>query len=319
MVTKSNIELFMDTINKANTISICSHISPDGDAIGSSTGLYLMLKEMGKEVYLIKNDDFPSNLRFVYKEDYYTDTTPFETDLFILTDVAHHDRIGIGKEYKELAKDSLVIDHHRTEGGYCDKNLIVSSMSSTCQLITDLALANGLNISKETATYLYLGMLTDTYRFQYEYSNADTLRTAAELLDRGANKSLLHLELYESLDVDYLLLQAEVIQSAKRFKEDKFIIASLTNEQLDRYGLDHDQTEGLVSIIKSIQGIELACLVKEHDVNDQKVSFRSKEEIDVAELAKEFGGGGHIRASGCTLLMSNKEAFDKVYERLQRL
>ncbi|NLW51906.1 MAG: bifunctional oligoribonuclease/PAP phosphatase NrnA [Tissierellia bacterium] len=319
MVTKSNIDLFMDTINKANTISICSHISPDGDAIGSSTGLYLLLKEIGKEVYLIKNDEFPSNLRFVYNENYYTDTTPFETDLFILTDVAHHDRIGIGKEYKELAKDSLVIDHHQTDGGYCDKNLIVSTMSSTCQLITDLAIANGLNISKETATYLYLGMLTDTNRFLYDYTSADTLRTAAELLDRGADKGMIHLALYESMNVDYLLLQAEVIEKAKRFNDGKFILASLTNEQLNRYGLDHDETEGLVSIIKSIDGIELACLVKEHDLEDQKISFRSKDSVNVSELAKEFGGGGHIRAAGCTLLMTNEQAFDKMYERLKQL
>ena len=319
MGMKNNLEIFKKSIDQAQSISICSHISPDGDAVGSSTGLYLALKEMGKDVYLVKNDDFPSNLEFVKHEDFYTGGQAFETDLFIVTDVSSDDRIGNGIEFHKLAKNSLCIDHHKTNDGFFPNCIIESTLSSTCELIAAILFEGEYKISPLAATFLYLGISTDTHRFQYESTSAETLRIAAKLIDLGADKKMINLALYESLNVNYLLLQAEVINSATRFHDGKFIIASLTNDQLDKYGLDHDETEGLVSILKSITGIEVACLVKEHEELDQKISFRSKETVDVSAIAQEFGGGGHIRASGCTILSNNKDAFDKVYERLKRV
>lgn len=319
MTRKINVDLFKKLIDEADSISICSHISPDGDAVGSSTGLYLALKDLGKEVYLIKNDDFPSNLSFIGNKEYYTDKEPFETDLYIVVDLSDAPRSGIGAEYEKLAKTSLCIDHHQVQTSYCDHDIIVSDISSSCELVTNLLLGAGYNINEQAATFLYLGISTDTHRFQYDSSDADTLRTAAKLLDLGADKNFINLSLYENLNVNYLQLQAEVISKSKIFKDGKFILGRLTKDQLEKYNLDNATTEGLVSILKSISGIELSCIVKEHDDKDQKISFRSKESIDVSKLAKEFGGGGHIRASGCTILEDNETAYNKVLERLEKI
>lgn len=313
-----NLEIFNNMIQKAKSIVICSHISPDGDAIGSSTALYLALKELGKEVYLYRNDSFPTNLSFLQNDDYYTDED-IETDLFIVTDVASLDRIGNGSKCFELAKHSLCIDHHTTNSGFFEANIIEPSLSSTCELIASLLLEGGYKITKTIATYLYLGITTDTNRFQYESTSDRTLMIASKLLKLGADKQLINLNLFESMNPDYLLLQAEVINKARIFNEGRFILASLSLEQLSRYNLDHDKTESLVSILKSIKGIELACLVKEDEEQVQKLSFRSKESIDVSKLATEFGGGGHVRASGATVNGNKDDVYKLLEKRMEEL
>ena len=313
-----NLEIFNKTIQKAKSIAVCSHVSPDGDAVGSSTALFLALKEMGKEVYLVKNDDIPTNLSFLQNDDYYTDQ-PLQTDLFIVTDVASLDRIGSGAQFYQLAKDSLCIDHHMTNKGFFNNNIVEAHLSSTCELIASLLLSGGYTITKEIASYLYLGITTDTNRFLYESTSAKTLQIASLLLEKGADKMLINLELYENMNPDYLLLQAEVIKNSIRFNEDSFILASLRLDQLERFNLDHDKVESLVSILKSITGIELACLVKEYEENVQKISFRSKSTIDVSKLATEFGGGGHVRASGATINATNQEAYKLLKERLEKI
>lgn len=318
-IKKTDLDRFKKAIDKAETVSICSHISPDGDAIGSSMGLYYVLKKMGKKVYLVDNGDYPSNLLFMKNRDIYYEGKPIETDLFILTDVASDDRAGQGIYFKELAKNSLCIDHHRTSGGYCNENIIYSEASSTCEILANFFNLLSLDITPISASFLYLGMLTDSNRFQYESTTSDTLRIAAFLLDKGADMVYIHNSLYENLDANYLQLQAYTLKNAF-YNEDKTIaIAKITKKDLDKFNISYDRAEGLVSILKSVSGIELACLIKEdeEDPSVQKLSFRSKTSIDVSEIAKSFGGGGHIRASGATLIdHTNEEAYRLMLERL---
>lgn len=316
---KNNIEVFNNVIQKSKTIAICSHINPDGDAIGSSTGLYLALKDLGKEVYLIKNDKYPEHLDFLKDESFYTDSQAFETDLFILTDVASIDRMGTAKGFYELAKDSLCIDHHMSNEGFFNNNIIDPYISSTSELIAQLLIAGGYTISKLAATFLYLGITTDTNRFMYESTDANTLKTAAKLLDLGADKQLINLSLFDNLNVNFLFLQAEVIKSATFLNNGSFVIAKLSRELLDKYEIDYDAAEGLVSILKSITNVELSCLIKEFKKDVQKISLRSKERVDVSKIAVEFGGGGHVRASGCTLSTDLDTAFDTMYKRLEAI
>lgn len=316
---KNNLEIFNNTIQKAKSIAICSHISPDGDAIGSSTGLYLALKDLGKEVYLIKNDKFPDHLNFLEDKSFYTDSEPFETDLFILTDVASIDRMGSGKGFYELSKNSLCIDHHMSNEGFFNNNIIDPYISSTSELIAQLLIEGGYEISKLAATYFYLGITTDTNRFMYDSTDAQTLRVSAKLLDFGADKQLINLSLFDNLNVNYLFLQTEVIKSATFLRDGKFVIAKLSKDQLEKYGIDYDEAEGLVSILRSISGVELSCLIKEFSEDIQKISLRSQTEVNVSKIAMEFGGGGHIRASGCTLKMDLDSAYDTMYKRIEQI
>lgn len=313
-------KIFKEQIDQANTIAICSHLSPDGDALGSSLGLGLCLEAMGKEVIYVKNDDYPKNFRFLKQKDLLKDQDPRPVDLFIVTDVAAESRIGSGLEFFKLAKNSLCIDHHRTNSGFCRHNIIEPDASSTCQLVTELLLENKMAIPKDGATMLYLGMITDTNRFLYESTEAKTLRLAAELIDRGAEKQLIHNSLYESTNKNYLLLEGEVLARTHYLCDNKISVSSLSLDQLEKYDLSQSETDPLVSVLKSIEGVEVSCLIKENAKDFQKVSLRSKEDIDVSKIAQEFGGGGHIRASGFPMEgKSQEEAWEIMIERLEKL
>lgn len=308
-----------EQIKNSNNILISAHISPDGDAVGSSFGLALILNNLGKTAKVVKNDDYPTNLEFMYRDDLYYNDEFEEIDLFIAIDTADIKRLGISEKYLSLAKDTAVIDHHVTNKGFSNNDIIYMS-SSCCEMVTEISMELGYEIPKEAADYLYLGMLTDTYRFQYPSSDSTTLRMAANLLDFGADKEKIHSELYETMDTNFLFLQTDVIQHAKRIGK-QIITAKIPKELVEKYHLDYDKAESLVSILRTIKGIEVAAIVKESDKDDeQKYSFRSQSCVDVAKIASECGGGGHMRASGATVKYKNlDEAYDELNKRLEKI
>lgn len=315
MIDKKN-KLFKQIDNSIN-ILISAHVNPDGDAIGSSFGLAHILRNMGKNVYVIKNDKFPTNLEFMYDESIYFDNQFEDVDLFIAIDSADIMRIGKSIEYFDKAKDTAVIDHHITNMGYSNNDIIYLS-SSACEIVAEIFLERGVTITQKAADYLYLGILTDTFRFQYSASTSNTLRVAANLIDLGARKDFIHDNLYERFDPNYLFLQAEVIKNAT-WIGDKIITAKISKALIDKYNLDFDKSEGLVSLLRTIDGVELSAIAKEDTDTQSKLSFRSQSIVDVSKIAKEFGGGGHMRASGATVQGSLDEVFEILNKRLEKL
>lgn len=308
---------FFKRIQQANNILISAHVNPDGDAIGSSFGLALVLQNLGKNAKVIKNDDYPTNLEFLKRDDLYFNDDFEEIDLFIAVDSADIKRIGISKTYFDKAKSTVCIDHHITNEGYADINIILRS-SSTCEMLAEMLMDYDVYIPQDAATYFYLGILTDTFRFSYMSANSTTLRVAANLLDINADKHLIHENLYEKLNTNLLFFQSEVIKNATRIG-DKIIAAKITKDLVAKYGLDFDKIENIVSVLRSIDGIEVSAIVREEGDIEQKLSFRSQNIIDVSKIAKEFGGGGHIRAAGASCKGSVDEVFSILLNRLEKL
>ncbi len=315
MIEKKN-KLF-EQIKNANNILISAHVNPDGDAVGSSFGIAHILRNMGKNAYVVENDKFPKNLEFMYDETIYFNNQFEEIDLFIAIDSADIMRIGNSVEYFNKSKDTAVIDHHITNEGYSNNDIIYLS-SSACEIVAETFMENNITIPQKAADYLYLGILTDTYRFQYSSSTSDTLRIAANLIDLGARKDFIHDNLYERFDPNYLFLQAEVIQNAT-WIGDKIITAKISKDLMNKYNMHFDEAEGLVSLLRTIKGVEVSAIVKEYTETEQKLSFRSQNIVDVSEIAKEFGGGGHTRASGATVKGTLDEVFEKLNNRLEKL
>lgn len=308
-------------IKEAKNILICGHIYPDGDSIGSSFGLALSLRNLGKKVAVIKNDEYTKYLDFMYREDLYLNEdnkADFEDlDLFISVDSSSIDRIEGSEEYFSKAKTTACIDHHITNTHYCDYNYVLDA-SSACEMVAQFLMDNNVEIPKDAASFLYLGILTDTNRFNYQSSNSNTLRVAANLLDLGADKAYIHDNLYETLDPKKLIFETDAIKNAT-YIGDKIVVAKVVQEDLDKYDLSVEDVEGLVSLLRTIKGIEVSAVVKEDGENSQKLSFRSQNIVDVSKIALEFGGGGHVRASGASQEGSNDEVFNKVVKRLERL
>ncbi|EHR34435.1 DHH family phosphoesterase [Helcococcus kunzii] len=308
---------FFKLVQQSNNILISAHVNPDGDAIGSSFGLALVLQSLGKNAKIIRNDHYPTNLEFLKREDLYFNDDFDDIDLFIAVDSADIKRIGISKTYFDKAKSTVCIDHHITNEGYADINIILRS-SSTCEMLAEMLIDYDVYIPQDAATYFYLGILTDTFRFSYVSANSTTLRVAANLLDINADKNLIHENLYEKLNTNLLFFQAEVIKNATRIG-DKIIAAKITRELVRKYGLDFDKIENIVSVLRSIDGIEVSAIVREDGDIEQKLSFRSQNIVDVSEIAKEFGGGGHTRAAGASCKGSVDEVFDILLNRLEKL
>ena len=186
---------FFKLVQQSNNILISAHVNPDGDAIGSSFGLALVLQSLGKNAKIIRNDHYPTNLEFLKREDLYFNDDFDDIDLFIAVDSADIKRIGISKTYFDKAKSTVCIDHHITNEGYADINIILRS-SSTCEMLAEMLIDYDVYIPQDAATYFYLGILTDTFRFSYVSANSTTLRVAANLLDINADKNLIHENLY---------------------------------------------------------------------------------------------------------------------------
>lgn len=308
---------FFKLIQQSNNILISAHISPDGDAIGSSFGLALVLRNLGKNVKIIKNDDYPENLDFMYRDDLYYNDEFENIDLFIALDSADKNRLGSSIEYFDKAEATACIDHHITNEGYADVNIILQQ-SSTCEIVAETLIDYDVYIPEDAASYLYLGILTDTFRFNYESSNSTTLRVAANLLDINADKKLIHNNLYEKINLNQYFFEADVIKNATMIGEN-IIVAKITKDSIEKNNLSFPLIEGLVSKMRSIEGIEVAVIVKEDEEDTSKLSFRSKNIVDVSEIAKEFGGGGHIRASGATVEGNVDQVFDIIIKRLEKI
>lgn len=308
-----NMELYkevLEEIKKANTVAIAGHVNPDGDCIGSICGLTMILEEMGKKVFPFSQLS-GGHLSYIPGTDKlikYNDESDF--DLFIMVDLGDRARLGDLKDLPEKSKSSINFDHHQVNENICDLVLQVKEASSTCEIIADFAIKMGLPVTKDAATALYAGITTDSNRFLYDTARAACMRTSADLLDLGADAELVYFNEYQRLNPRFIAFQGQVIKNAEFLMSGKIAIANLNREMLKEFGISMPEAEGVVDSLRSLDGVEIAIIIKDIEENIQKLSFRSKEFFNVSELAAEFSGGGHIKASGATLNMSNKEAYN---------
>lgn len=299
---------------------VTSHVAPDGDNIGSCIALVRYLRNMGKEAYYVLDDSFPSNLSFLYENFDVKNSEEIKPLLagrgYILAalDCGDKSRLKIDGEIISAADLLLNIDHHESNGSFGDLNLVVSDASSTCELIYELMMEAGEDpIDAEIATALYTGLCTDTGSFKYESAGSSAFRMAADLLDKGAKKDLAVRSIYQNDSLSYVKMAAEVMTSLERSGE--IVYARLTRDVLEKYGIDFNDLEELPARTVSIEGAEVGLLFKEKEEKLIKVSFRSKEWVKVNEIASHFGGGGHIRAAGCTIQGDMETAVSQVLKK----
>ena len=217
------------------------------------------------------------------------------------------------------AKQTLCVDHHRTNAFRADYNWVEPFASSTCEVLTKFLQKAEIAIPKNAATALYLGIVTDSNRFLYDTARADCMRTAADLIDCGADVDSIYYSLYQNMEKDAYRYQAYVVEKTKYFCNGRVALVVGTKEDLEKYGQPEEAMEAVVDIVKNFSGVEVTAMIKEREENVQKVSFRSKEYYDVSRLALRFGGGGHKKAAGATLSFRLPEAEKIIQELLESL
>ena len=276
-------------------IVLTAHVNPDGDAIGSSLGLMHALKALGKEVQVFIDDDIPA--AFSVLPGYELIGKPEEgqnipADLLVAVDVSL-DRIGRVNE--AVKAPTLNIDHHITNDGKADKLYLDGNAAATAEIIYQLIEELGVPCTQEMAMCLYTGLAMDTGWFRFSNTTPNTMRVAAALLACGAQPHVIS-EALEQRPFAEVQSLAFALQKIELLAGGKVAGICLDHASLQ----EHEAPEGLIGMVRVIEGVDIAFTLKEKEPELCRVSLRSKG-VDVTKIALKFSGGGHVRAAGCTI------------------
>lgn len=287
-----------------------SHMHPDGDTLGSGIAMKVLLRAMGHRVFHVCPDPVPEQYRFLRGTEEVLTSLP--EDLgdgagLVTCDAADFERFGRLMEPLKALSPLVNVDHHRSNPGYGQVNVIWPSSASTGEVVFHMFQHFGVPLDRESADALYVAVVTDTGNFAYEATSSDTHRLAAELIRNGVSPSEIHHHLHENVPHCQLLIQSQALAGLRLMQGGRLAWTEVTLEMLAQAGAKAEHTDGIAESLRSLQGVEVSCFWRETPGGGIKVSLRSKGAIDVASILMHFGGGGHARAAGCTL-SSREEA-----------
>ncbi len=309
----SEIELdnIIDAISKAEKIGIFTHISPDGDAIGSSLGLYLGLKQIKKQVEVI-TDDYSRCFSFLPNREEIKKCGTMEYDVGIALDCAAKGRLFDPNGFYDQSKVTVSIDHHASNTYFARYNYIEGTSPAVCKTLVKILKRLGISITKEIGECLMAGIITDSGGFRYQTVDDETFEFAAQMLDNGVDISDIYYRTFDVKTKAQFQLSSIATARLKFYHKDQIAITYVTLEDMKKVHAEIGDHEGIVNVGRNIEGVKVSIFLRE-DVDDTfKVSFRSNDKVDVAEIAKVFDGGGHSRAAGCSISLSLEDAMKRL-------
>jgi len=322
----SPVEQLRDAIAAAQTVVISGHKGPDGDCIGAALALRHGLRGVGKDVTVFSNDEVPKIVRFLdpggcvihlTSEAEAVRAASQQWDLGILVDVGFTQRAGRAEPALLSAERLAVVDHHeigpQTSG---EIRIIDPRASATCFMLARMFRGLELPLDKHAATCLLTGIVTDTGSFRFRNTDEATLAEASELIRLGADLPRISEEVWDSRPMAAVRLLQKAYYNLALLAGNRIAITHLGTE--DFADAKDEDSEGIASEIARIEGVLVAAVFREPHPNHVRVSVRSRGEIDVAEVCRKFGGGGHKNAAGCTLTVDVHAAMDRVIPELER-
>lgn len=284
------------------SVAVAGHIRPDGDSVGACVGLWHYIRDnypqIEADIWLEQPDT-----KFAVLDGYDAICQPDEKDrvydLFVAVDCAAFDRLGAASKYFEKAKNTLCVDHHISNAGYADENVIEAEASSTCEVLCRMM--NPEKISKAAASALYTGIAHDTGVFQYSCTSPDTMRIAAMLMEKEIPYTFLLEETFYKKTYHQNQILGKALLESMRLMNGACIVSLVKKRDMEFFGITPVDLDGIVSQLKLTEGVEAAMFLYETGPMEYKVSLRSREKVNVSKVASYFGGGGHIRAAGVTM------------------
>jgi bifunctional oligoribonuclease and PAP phosphatase NrnA len=299
------LERVAEEIRRRDRFLLTAHEGPDGDALGSLLGLHHVLTQLGKDSVMFlaaKEFPLPVEYRFLPLEEVFHEPPADLPDrAIVFLDCGNVDRMPVafltsGDNFR------INIDHHHDNTMFGDVNLVEVDASCTAEIVYELAVLLGAELTPEMASALYVGLVTDTGKFMYENCNARTHRIAAELIEAGVAVDETYRRLYEHVPIEKLRLLSQVLDGIERHCDGALVSACIAAADYAASGAGEEMTEGIIDHLRSVEGARVAALIR--DLDDpgrpaRKVSLRSScAEIDVSAIARKHGGGGHKRAAG---------------------
>ena len=302
--------LFKDLKNSSNLIT--GHINPDGDALGSALAFKLILDSIGVEsdVAFDMKGNVPSNLNHL-PIDLILDKPNKNYENVYVFDCGNSARLGDLEELALNSKRVIVVDHH-INPSFGDIQVIDSDAASTTQVLFREILSAKIDIDKNIANCLMTGLITDTGRFQYSNTDNEVFEIASKLMLSGAELTRTSDNIYGSIPLNAIKLQSEVLNRIELYEDEELVVSYVLQEDYQNYNIDSSETDFLIDSIRLVKESNIALLLKEQQDKSFKGSLRSRNELDVQQIASLFGGGGHKAASGFSTNLSMEEIKNKV-------
>lgn len=303
-----SLEQVKKVIADHQRFAVTTHRNPEPDAVGSSLALAHFLRELGKESGVVLRDPVPQNLKFLPQQTILRQESVISDDIDVLfvLDCGDLERTGFLNGQQPSNFKIVNIDHHITNRGFGEINWVNHNAAATGEMIYDLLVSLGKKPSAPVALCIYTSIAGETGFFSYSNTHAGTFRLVASLLEQGVDPWMVSQHLRET-SFKQLQLLSLILKSLKCSRDGRLAWVTVTQGNLFRTEATSEDTEDFINYPRFLWGVEAAILFRELEANQVKVSFRSRNYLDVAVLAAGFGGGGHQRASGCTVDGSLKE------------
>jgi bifunctional oligoribonuclease and PAP phosphatase NrnA len=336
MMLDNEIEAIKALLASPKKITIIPHRNPDGDAMGSTLGLYHFLLQQNHEVVVISPNEFPDFLTWlpasekvlIFEKDINNCTKLLnQSDLIFTLDFNALHRTGDLMEatLSGLNKDFIMIDHHQFPDSYAKYTFSDTSFGSTCEMIYHFISQLGKEnlINKTVATCIYTGIVTDSGSFRFPKTTSTTHRIVADLIDKGVDNTEVHNLLFDKSSYSRLQLLGRALQNMKLMTDYKTSYITLSQEELDAFNFEKGDTEGIVNYGLSIDGIDFTAIFIENKAEGIiKISFRSQGDFDVNQFSRNyFSGGGHINAAGGKSIKTLEETiadFEKIVRETKK-
>ncbi|HEX2161596.1 MAG TPA: bifunctional oligoribonuclease/PAP phosphatase NrnA [Thermoleophilaceae bacterium] len=320
----TELDQVVEELRGADKLLLTTHENPDGDALGSLLGMHGILTQLGKDALMyLSPDEFP--LPHEYRDMENRDIIggpPADMDerVAVFLDCGNIDRMPVDF----LQRDGihiLNIDHHHDNTRFGTANLVDSKASCTAEIVWRLSKELGVELTTEIARALYVGLITDTGRFMYENTTSEAHQMAAELIEAGVEPHVIYSRIYESLPFERITLLQRGLATIRRFDGGTITMLHLTAEDFEQTGAVENDSEGIIDHARAVEGTAVAVLVREltgDRAGKRKVSLRATDgRVDVSEIARSFGGGGHRQAAGATTELDLETLTEAIRERVR--
>lgn len=303
------------------TVALACHVDPDGDALGSMLALQLALRAAGWQTVASWGGEpfaVPPQYTFLPGLDTLVPPRDFpeRPELLIALDTGSRERLGSLEAVAERAGTVIVIDHHVSNTGFGDIDLVAPRAAATAMLVDELLRRLELPLVHDVAVGLYTGLVTDTGRFQHRSTGPDAMAFGGRLLDQGIPHAEMTRQMFETHSFGYLKLLGHVLGQAVFDERLGLLYSSVNQDDLARWGVALEETESLIDVLRTVDSAETIAVLKELPDGSWRVSLRSKGGVDVGTLAKDLGGGGHAYLAGFTRQGTPDELVDLIRERL---
>ena len=317
--TNATLEEIAHVIREYDNFVICGHVSPDGDCVGSELALYHALRYLGKNATCLIARDEPLDAGFAFM-DGIADMVPASSydgpcDVFVGVDVPTRERIADAVRFLDASTTSITIDHHACDTTMCEHVYVDPDAASASCIVWEVVKLLIEEPPVECAIATYVGLATDTGSFQFQNSDARAFEVASELIAQGVNPAEVAQHVFLNRSLASLKLEALTITRLELFADDEAALSWMRQEDVDAVSATKPDLEPLIDAVRSVQGIRVACMLREQD-GKVRGSLRSKDGTDVRAIALEYGGGGHRAAAGFTLDVPLEEAVEMLKARI---